>query len=302
MLARNELPGLDRHPHRLIAASGRRTARLLKLGRILQFPTYPAAPLAVRLAQRQLVVPDSPLLTAIGVAQPQVKLTHSRQARASRTLVWQGVGNSISGGTGTAVRAARPVLPWQAQWLPVTASPRQIEPPGNRFLYAGGLPPPDSRRRNSSFMQQPDPHRIVRYSWQSDFGRPGIRTDLAIDPVSSSPRHGALLTAEPWRPPGSTNRLSDTWQNRPPGQGEAVPRQDDRLAANYESLVASPDHQPGDHQARSRAPTAVTLHLDGSALGRWAVDHLGRVLAKPAKGMTGVDPRATIPRSRVSPF
>jgi hypothetical protein len=37
-------------------------------------------------------------------------------------------------------------------------------------------------------------------------------------------------------------------------------------------------------------------------LGRWAIDHLERTLSKPASGMTGVDPRAMIPRSRVSPF
>ncbi len=45
-----------------------------------------------------------------------------------------------------------------------------------------------------------------------------------------------------------------------------------------------------------------TLHIDGAALGRWAIQHLERALAKPAAGMTGVDPRATVPRTRVSPF
>jgi hypothetical protein len=45
-----------------------------------------------------------------------------------------------------------------------------------------------------------------------------------------------------------------------------------------------------------------TIHLDGSALGRWALLHLERALTKPPSGMTGVDPRATIPRSHVVPF
>lgn len=44
------------------------------------------------------------------------------------------------------------------------------------------------------------------------------------------------------------------------------------------------------------------LHIDGSALGRWTLQHLERTLGKPTTGMTGVDPRATIPRSRVAPF
>ncbi len=47
---------------------------------------------------------------------------------------------------------------------------------------------------------------------------------------------------------------------------------------------------------------ASTIHIDGAALGRWAVRHLERTLSKPAVGMTGVDPRATLPRTRVSPF
>ena len=46
----------------------------------------------------------------------------------------------------------------------------------------------------------------------------------------------------------------------------------------------------------------ATLHLDGAALGRWAVQHIERALARPSNGMTGVDPRATMPRGHISPF
>lgn len=57
------------------------------------------------------------------------------------------------------------------------------------------------------------------------------------------------------------------------------------------------------NQASSGSNAAAsTLHLDGSSLGRWAIQHLERVLSKPPSGMTGVDPRATVPRSRVAPF
>jgi hypothetical protein len=45
-----------------------------------------------------------------------------------------------------------------------------------------------------------------------------------------------------------------------------------------------------------------TVHIDGSVLGRWAIQHLERALGRPPIGMTGVDPRASAPRSRVSPF
>jgi hypothetical protein len=51
-----------------------------------------------------------------------------------------------------------------------------------------------------------------------------------------------------------------------------------------------------------RRPSASTLHIDGAALGRWTVQHLARTLGKPTPGMTGVDPRAGLPRSRIQPF
>ena len=57
----------------------------------------------------------------------------------------------------------------------------------------------------------------------------------------------------------------------------------------------------GDGSQRTR-PAVSTLHIDGAALGRWTVQHLERALAKPPAGMTGVDPRASLPRSRVAPF
>jgi hypothetical protein len=47
---------------------------------------------------------------------------------------------------------------------------------------------------------------------------------------------------------------------------------------------------------------SLKLHIDGHALGQWAIEHLTHTLARPPTGMTGVDPRATPPRSRVSPF
>jgi hypothetical protein len=54
-------------------------------------------------------------------------------------------------------------------------------------------------------------------------------------------------------------------------------------------------------QQQRRSP-AATLHIDGAALGRWTVQHLARILGKPTTGITGVDPRMTLPRGRVQPF
>lgn len=56
---------------------------------------------------------------------------------------------------------------------------------------------------------------------------------------------------------------------------------------------AAPDRQPAVRN---------TLHIDGQALGRWTIQYLERALGRPSAGMTGVDPRLSTPRSRISPF
>lgn len=56
-------------------------------------------------------------------------------------------------------------------------------------------------------------------------------------------------------------------------------------------------------QGTSSSKRAVsTLHIDGAALGKWALQHLERSLGRPNVGITGIDPRASVPRGRVSPF
>ncbi len=96
------------------------------------------------------------------------------------------------------------------------------------------------------------------------------------------------------------------------GTDHSFPRQVSMLAGeeSLSSSSATNDQgaffQGGDATAASegqRGKAAVsTLHIDGSALGRWTVQHLERALNKPTTGMTGVDPRAAAPRSRVAPF
>lgn len=52
----------------------------------------------------------------------------------------------------------------------------------------------------------------------------------------------------------------------------------------------------------NKTSETATVHIDGFALGQWAIQHLEHTLARPTAGMTGVDPRASPPRGRVSPF
>jgi hypothetical protein len=74
-------------------------------------------------------------------------------------------------------------------------------------------------------------------------------------------------------------------------------------------VTSQPHFRTGDTEAgtapsgdQPAKPIISTLHIDGAALGRWAIQHLERALGRPATGMTGIDPRVSPPRSRVSPF
>jgi len=77
-----------------------------------------------------------------------------------------------------------------------------------------------------------------------------------------------------------------------------------RQSPDSQSQISSaiPRGAPGDGQTTGHKPAVSILHIDGAALGRWAVDHFERALGKPVTGMTGIDPRATLPRGRVAPF
>jgi hypothetical protein len=74
-----------------------------------------------------------------------------------------------------------------------------------------------------------------------------------------------------------------------------------RFAGDQMSFSPDRDGTAATEPQRGKS-TVSTIHIDGSALGRWAVQHLERALNKPATGMTGIDPRAAVPRSRVAPF
>jgi hypothetical protein len=93
----------------------------------------------------------------------------------------------------------------------------------------------------------------------------------------------------------------------------SVQRQGARQATDKPWLAEAPDslehavsmldrQTPSDENREDKGSVGATLHLDGAALGRWTIRHIERALAKPSSGMTGVDPRATMPRGHISPF
>jgi hypothetical protein len=86
----------------------------------------------------------------------------------------------------------------------------------------------------------------------------------------------------------------------PPSTGDA--RSEQASVLSPRPFSEGPKADLGQGPQRQNIRGASTVHLDGATLGQWAIQHLERTLAKPSAGMTGVDPRASLPRGRVSPF
>ena len=96
------------------------------------------------------------------------------------------------------------------------------------------------------------------------------------------------------------------------GTARSLPREDlmytgdefhssNRVAEGQGRISQGRDATAVSDGQRGKAAVS-TLHIDGSALGRWTIQHLERALNKPTTGMTGIDPRVAAPRSRVAPF
>jgi hypothetical protein len=183
-----------------------------------------------------------------------------------------------------------------------------------KHLQTGAAPLARSRiiDRSLAFKSHPPENR------KSESGYGDIsRTKLAVNNVAAIPMaateahsvaadfgqppdtRASLLSAT--RSASANARLEELLRAPPPLVGEAgssrlVPDANGQSSSVKRNGSSSHDAEQGTAKGRA------TIHLDGSALGRWAIQHLERTLGKPATGMTGVDPRASLPRSRVSPF
>jgi hypothetical protein len=122
--------------------------------------------------------------------------------------------------------------------------------------------------------------------------------DMLSLPHASTPSASELRSA---RSGSISARLESDLRAPPPPTPEAANSErisEQRLASRSGGLAA----RPSQHLRQHKGLPVSTLHIDGSTLGRWAVRHMERTLGKPATGMTGVDPRAGLPRTHVSPF
>ena len=124
--------------------------------------------------------------------------------------------------------------------------------------------------------------------------RQSARATSAIAPLppDSDARLPALKGYQaPWQGISTTSRSGDAPSNELAMQQPINP-----LDTGPRSSVRNLSTSDG------RSQRAGAVVLDGSTLGRWVITHLEQVLSRPQSGMTGVDPRAARPRSRLSPF
>jgi hypothetical protein len=100
---------------------------------------------------------------------------------------------------------------------------------------------------------------------------------------------------------GVPSTLHPSLRAEPPPAGE-ISGTEQYSVEEFRHRSNNQDDFVGDEPLQHETSRTSTLHIDGSALGRWALQHLERALGRPTTGMTGVDPRASLPRSRVAPF
>lgn len=170
--------------------------------------------------------------------------------------------------------------------------PKPVSDEGDRFL-------------NQTFKMKPPKPLTLAFS-TNEMANGFTATPMRF-PVSSITSLPAVGDAWASRLPSARSSFVDegdeaSLRTRPPPKEEQF---DLDGLANRASPIGQ-EEQKGDSGYRPRqrqaSSSATTIHMDGSVLGRWAIQHLERTLGKPATGMTGVDPRANPPRSRVSPF
>jgi hypothetical protein len=281
-------------------ADTRRIARFHDLQRVLHFPRKFVAPLMVfRPGHRPSF--DSPDFAPASVQSFRVGLSPSWRPPSPRSPAFTKHDRSRaeinSLGAATIIRSisrdtsAIPGSPSRRSLLskPVALRSR-ASPDYSRPTAAGGQDFPDLQADRRVIPVSSYRHREVPRSWA-----------LAPDPIYLGPQgFREFLSTSDERT--STVKTGETV----PEQGLPLPSQPHLSNENdmNQDRLFSPDRTRSVNEDQSqhvRSP-AATLHIDGSVLGRWAVQHLERALGRPATGMSGVDPRATTPRSRIAPF
>lgn len=280
--------------------NARRIAWFIQLQRLLQFQKSVFAPRAVRASRNRSMGNEvSAGRSAAGGLLETPVLAAVLPRNVVPEYVWSKTSNESFADRGTDLRAGATSVEIMLKLLrhvQTRAFSGDRSSTISRSLAAKHLP--QSRRSESGYGDASRtklpvtsvaavPTRATRgHSVSADFAQP-------------SNTWVSLLTAT--RSASASTRLEESLRAPPPlvgeeGSSRLVP--DDNGQSWSSGRNGSSTQDAGESKARGRA----TVHLDGSALGRWAIQHLERTLGKPATGMTGVDPRASLPRGRVAPF
>lgn len=286
----------------MLKPDAKRIAWFLGLQRILHFPRYVMAPLTFPFRGRgaglsQGAATPGRALSLCGEGNAKGKPNRFRALALPKLGPARSPVSSSPGGT-TLPRLTGEVGSKQISGAAlrrdlVTARPIS-RPPQSLGRSAGRL-----AVASQEFSGPQVSRRAIAVPGYSHFGFGGLGS---LAPVRASPPELAILNA-PTRP---TSRSATA------ANGKIILEQPSSIATKQSSPMQLPASEPelispdrggtaGDGPPRGQ-PTVSMLHIDGSALGRWAVQHLERTLGKPSTGMTGVDPRAALPRSRVAPF
>jgi hypothetical protein len=287
---------------RMLKADSKRIAWFLDLQRILHFPRSFMAPVAVSRLGRRPVAND-PGLSTEGAPSPR---------GVPRTAVRPS--HRVAGTSPTLKRAISPIdhqAPAKLLRLVTKAAPKIFVGPLPRRAQQS-LPPGVSQ--DQAFRR----YAGIGATVGSENSGPSARNHPLRDPgygPRGSKNMSPLAPTHAISPSGrpSEGEHSQISRHSTPGIGAILRGQNPPLtsvqsssgqsaAAQYPNPSSDRDGTTDSGQPQPNTSAVSTLHIDGSALGRWAIQYLERALGKPTTGMTGIDPRASIPRSRVAPF
>jgi hypothetical protein len=287
----------------MLKADAKRITWFLGLQRIVRFPRSFMAPPTITRPSRDLLTSD--LETASrGIVPPRSDRTTSGRSSGSRPLslpMLKRAASLINVPGLTTVRrfvsaTASPSTSALSPWRLVSNS-NFIAKPRQAFENHTGHNVAD--RKESFTLKKKNP----LIGGLDDIGF-GSKKSIPLAPIHASSPGQGFREFESYPDTHPTARGNGEITFVPPHQLPSEdPSGDQSPADQYPSASPARDATTtsGDQSKRIRSSVS-TLHIDGSALGRWTVQHLERALGKPTTGMTGVDPRATIPRSRVAPF
>jgi hypothetical protein len=283
-------------------ATANRTAWRLQLPRILRFPKYFLAPRPLLLHRPTRValpffsdrLPNRPAVAAALLMSPPVAARLSENYRLksfNRPFAWPGSSQARLPAATLATKNIRQIKAGNISWRSEPTATK-IGLHDQRVSISTNYRPRGPDKASSWSLPRP----IVRAARVLQFTHPmaelalssrtaGIRASHSpvTQTFTANRRASAMLRAEPPSPGEPIGLAPSSEVDSPSGQTDFKPTSRD-------------DREPND------ASAPATLHIDGSALGRWTIQHLEHVLAKPTAGITGVDPRANTPRGRVSPF